>query len=921
MKIITDLIIKQKNSSSVFVFPSEAAAAARRREFLRNSGCGAVRNERFISWDRFKENITMHDRTDKPVNSIMRRIFASDIVRRNSEERIFIRLIPEAYRSQAGGFTDTVYIALPELESLVRSLEGRDNVIDPELSSDYHKLYHLYIDFMKANSFFEPSWELPELKAIGRECYIICPEIIEDFSEYEDILSSAGCVFIPAEEPKLPAFRLFENSAVETDSVLNEITSLLAEGSEASDITVTVADDSTAELFLAGARLRGLPINYRKGKPLAAYPAGRLPELLRACRNSDYSITSMKNLLLYRAFIWQEANTAAALIRFGIENRCLKNTSSGPSGDVWAKRLRTIASNSEKIPESCRRDAMLAFYRKLRAGIERVTVAGDFKTLSREFQVFVAAFLDTESGNWDAECEMVFQRTREVLSSLREVEDSIESIQITDPLGLWIEVLNEKIYVRQQPEAGIAVFPYRVSALINPLHHFIIGCSHDASIVASSSFSFLTDQQRRDTGAVELNMTDDFAGIYAASGADVRFSCSTETQSGTALPPAYFIAGGGIERVVSAGQDDDFYRAPVQAENLWWERACSAGTLLSNAGPLPGLSNLQIDGFSYAAASFMEPKGFDATKDIFPREVAAESIVPALSDGDGGFFRASATRLNNWSSCRFSMFLADVLGIHEDEYILRAEDPWTAGSVMHDVLYDFFDTLRSAGESFRYHGNSSRYEAMISESVERVFLEWEKSGNYFYGPAWDSLKRRVLEDLLSFPAAEAEYFEGLHPELLEHWLEFNLEEQAIRVFGKVDRISTGERGAVIVDYKKKWDRQRRPKFISEDESGSLLPPEKGYQLPLYILLARENGMIVDSATYYSITGRAHHPVSGNGGELSEEDVERLCSFTLDETGRMAEACRAGDFTVEPRCDGCGFRAVCRKRFNIGWVSE
>ena len=919
MKIITDLIIQEKNSNSIFVFPSEAAAVARRREFLNVSGKYAVKNDRFLSWDRFKEKITLHDREDKPVNSILRRIFAADIIRRNSEEQLFSRLIPPEYRTRAGAFSDSIYLTLPDLEPLVRRMESGERVFEVGLSADFHKLYHLYIDFMRTNALFEPSWERPELIGIDGGCYIICPEIIDDFSEYEMMLKKAGCRLVGFSGQPAAGIRLFENSVVETDTVINEITELLNSGTVFQDIAVTAADENTAELFLSKAALRGLPVNYRSGKPLSGYPAGRLPELLRACRNSSYSLTSMKDLLMFRAFVWKEADTAAALVRFGIENRCLKNTSPRPQGDVWANRLKSIWINDAELPPQCSRKAMLEFYRKLRAGIEKITAAAGFEELSREFQVFVSTFLKTGAEDWDPECEKVFQRTREVLSSLREVENRMEGIVIPDALGLWIEILNEKIYVQQLTETGIALFPYRVSALVNPRYHFIIGCSNDASLAVSTDFSFLTDQQRRDIGASEHNMTDDFIAVYASSGDDVRFTCSTDTFGGTALPPGYFIERSAIERLRSAGQDEDFYSDPVQAENRWWVRACGAGIRLDEAGGLPRLSAQQLEGFSYASASFMEAKDFDAADKAFPAEVVSGKLIPAVSDKDNGFFRVSATSLNRWSVCRFNMLLSDILGISEDEYILRAEDPLTAGSVMHDVLYDFFLAVRESGEPFRFSGNGDRYKSMITESTERVFAEWEGSRNYFYGPAWESLKRRVLHDLQFFPAAEAEYFDGLKPGILEEWLEFNIEEKAVRVFGKVDRISTGAEGSVIVDYKKRWDKQSRAKFISEDEAGNLLPPEKGYQLPLYILLAERNGMSVDAASYYSIATGSHYPVSGGFGVLDDDDVESLCNLTLDEISCMAEVCRGGDFTAETRCDGCGFRAVCRKRFNVRWI--
>ncbi len=196
MKSISDLITDRINSNSVFVFPSEAAASGRRRELLKSGGCRAVRNERFLSWDKFKENITLHNRADKPVNSVLRRIFAGDVTERNSTNPMFRRLIPDEYRGHTGTFSDTVLRILPELDMLVRVLDENPG-FDSELKADYIKLYHEYTGFLDANGFFEPSWEKPDLGRLDRDYYIIGPEIIEDFGEYRDLLTAAGCSFIP----------------------------------------------------------------------------------------------------------------------------------------------------------------------------------------------------------------------------------------------------------------------------------------------------------------------------------------------------------------------------------------------------------------------------------------------------------------------------------------------------------------------------------------------------------------------------------------------------------------------------------------------------------------------------------------------------------------------------------------------------
>ena len=149
MKTVSDLIIAEKDTASVFVFPSEAAASNWRKDYLRLTGVKAVRNSRFLSWDRFKESITLHNRTDKPVNSVIRRMFSSDLAEKNSRSQFFTKLIPQEYSKLSASFTDSLMRIIPELHRFINMLDVDTVSVGAELSADYRKLYHEYTRFMK----------------------------------------------------------------------------------------------------------------------------------------------------------------------------------------------------------------------------------------------------------------------------------------------------------------------------------------------------------------------------------------------------------------------------------------------------------------------------------------------------------------------------------------------------------------------------------------------------------------------------------------------------------------------------------------------------------------------------------------------------------------------------------------------------
>jgi CRISPR/Cas system-associated exonuclease Cas4 (RecB family) len=470
---------------------------------------------------------------------------------------------------------------------------------------------------------------------------------------------------------------------------------------------------------------------------------------------------------------------------------------------------------------------------------------------------------------------------------------------------LWIEILQEKIYVKRRDEPGINLYPYRVSAGIKPAVHFVIGLSHDSSNIVSKTFGFMTEQQRKGIDAGEQNMSDDFLNIYSESGERVWFSCSTETPGGVSVPPAVFLEDDAVERV---NLTEKKAGTPFVNENLWW-----AGGLES---PTPALTPFQKKGFEYARKTFMLPVEFDAAETPFPQGEIRDMLTEQLTD-EAGLLRTSASALNNWQYCPFKFLFSMVLDVNADEYVLKPEDNMTAGLILHEILHDFFSILKGQNKSFS-GAETEAYREIIKRVSEEVFDRWEKSKNRFFGPAWDALKRRAFLELSRYPEAEAEYYEGMKPVYLEKWFDFVLEEEKIRVGGFIDRISESSEGAVIVDYKKRWQKKPKAEFIQYDENGSLQTPEAGFQLPFYILLASEAGMNIIGSSYYGIAEAQHYPVTGNNGVINEKETEDLCSLTSAAIREMAESVRGGEYQATETCDGCDYRAVCRKKFIIRW---
>ena len=110
------------NECAIFVFPSDIAATLWREKALSITNAGTLPSERFIAWDRFKEDAVKASVAGKsPVSALLRKLYALDFTRRNaqsfiSENQPFLTtLIPPQYAEDGSLFAKSLARILPQL--------------------------------------------------------------------------------------------------------------------------------------------------------------------------------------------------------------------------------------------------------------------------------------------------------------------------------------------------------------------------------------------------------------------------------------------------------------------------------------------------------------------------------------------------------------------------------------------------------------------------------------------------------------------------------------------------------------------------------------------------------------------------------------------------------------------------------------
>ncbi|NBF40156.1 MAG: hypothetical protein GVY14_07040, partial [Spirochaetes bacterium] len=316
-----------RRSSVVFVFPSEVAAAFWRAETARRGPARAVRVDRFISWDTFKEQV-LQERADLvPVNRTTRMLFADAVIYENADRPFLSRIVDPRYAGDADAFASDIESLLPTLATLTSGKVYGG--LEVRLRSDVDELSRRYRSFLDAHGLFEPAWEVQRLEPGRREYVIFHPRLITDFAEFEQALrdhpavrlvggaggsvgvargGAGGAAGAGAESADAgaatagedaaaagPVMREYETSRAEIRDLCAHLEALLDDGVASRDIAVTVCGTDAFLTYLESAcRRRSIPTSLRAGKPLTSYPAGRLFENLRALPQTDYGLDAMQ---------------------------------------------------------------------------------------------------------------------------------------------------------------------------------------------------------------------------------------------------------------------------------------------------------------------------------------------------------------------------------------------------------------------------------------------------------------------------------------------------------------------------------------------------------------------------------------------------------------------------------------------------
>jgi len=993
--------------NSLFIFPTDVAASrwadhllrlktyARRDNANANANAssdaavsGTVAMEKFIAWDTFKQNSVRSKVKDrKSVPSVMRKMFMAALIRENAEicagekEPIFTSLIQPEWARQADSYTGWLSGILPQLGIWFRQATGlalaqidedSGRKAGGDFSGDDRDMYNLalrYKRFLEKHGLFEPAWETPPFEDTGKECFIFFPESLTDFSEYRELLAASPhvkTIHADSETKDCDVFYYTNARSEITEAALYIIALHENQKTPWDAISVSIPDTGNYGPYVFREfDNRNIPYVRQSGKPLSSYPAGQFFAALSGCSSENFSFASLTALLLNQHLPWKEDDKIQALIKFGIDNNCIRSwAEEAPVQKEDLTTEDTEVHGEKKLEINVWEDAfencadgfawLYGFFKKLKLMINAARYAASFAEIRKHYFEFRASFFDMEKCL--EETDLVLSRCITELNYLVEIEGSYPEARVPDPYTFFTDYLEDTSYLAQQTSSGVAILPYRTAAPAPFDCHIVLGANQDSLSAVFSFLSFLPRNKREKLGISDNDASQVFITLHRFnSRLPAAFFCSEQTFTNYAIPHSALKT----ELKPRLRYSDDPDLGHKFAADLYRDESKLYASLNSPAGgqaePASKIHANQKQGFNEWRQRRKSPVNSGDNGDNPFLEHIRNRFLYKGDDGElAGKYGVSSSSLGVYFKCPLKFIFERVLKIQnvEIETSLMANE--TAGIVYHKIINLFLEELMKEGEviapplsknnTYPKYILPKPYRDILMDKTEIVFNSFPRlSDDRDDKPVMSMLTTRLLRaekdlfysQLEKFFAKFILFFAGFSVAASEG--RYTLGKKFYYLNGHIDCILEDRRkdskdngSLVIVDFKTK-------KMPPLSDCIGLNDGLRDFQLPMYIRLAeKEFGKKVNTALFFSIVdaepevlfGAIQDSISGKIIPAKDQDrvtrgsdeYERVMGEFDKKAEQFATEIINGTFAFSPShwelCQECGYNRICRTLYKV-----
>ncbi len=891
-----------KDRNTYFVFPTQVSADSWAEASLRQPGIDAIEKDRYLGWDTFIDRITQKNipLAKKKADSRLRLLWGLLILEEQSKTP-FLRGLVKPGMSSALTAASIFAKQAPTLRDLSFELRRLPPgcLIDEDEVADYAALSERYSRFLEDNGVYESSHLSPAKEEKNR--YILFePSLMPRYDKRAEILKKFLSVEIFSESASEMALFKFETFREELQSVLANCASLLDGGLQPADIAMSIPA-STPEIrahIRSLAKQYALPMDFREGQPLSAYPFGKLLLSLSRAASEGFSLRTLRKLFDRGAFIWKNESIASDLIRFASRYNIPEFSIDGQyMSDLWKKTLSLCPDPGSQV---------ISLYSSLNKIAHSMTSARSFNTLRRAIHDFKDNFLEKPLSN--SEADRTLQRVLEELDALDQWHSHIGNPTLAaSPLDTLLLALDVTRYTNDESVNAISVFPYHIGMLIATPVHFVMDVSQDSLEPALGHFSRVPKEMRG-----QLNEPDVSEALLSSFNAVNAVYCHAEKGlAGYSVPHPYFLRKGARQAKIGADQIPELADA---AESRAWRD--------SAAGDLP--AQLPADRKNAAMDCFSAMRTGDQ-RVLSPakggRKLDSAQLLKLPSCNAAPLFKISPGKLKNLMQCPFKWFLTCVPDIDKGP---SAVANITEGSLTHALIRSLLQDIALKDGGFSA-ARKDEYEGWIDSAFRQALRQVMRQNGPAVEPAMEAALPKIRDRIARILDFETGFkADGWSIGDFEIPLARKFEELGLSLEGRADRISRKQgsgdpatpRGeeCAIIDYKKNSTPKKKEFLVNQNgELGD-------FQIASYAAILEGEGESVELALYWSIEESKAVVVFGPGGcrpSREEFDPEReALAVALRKASGIIKDGSFLSITPSPAsCAACPMRPICRAHFS------
>ena len=283
-----------------------------------------------------------------------------------------------------------------------------------------------------------------------------------------------------------------------------------------------------------------------------------------------------------------------------------------------------------------------------------------------------------------------------------DLEQEFPQIQVPDPFGFFLQVLEEKEYLAQTRQRGVSVVPYRLAASAPAGCHIVVGASQKDITLVFQQLGFLSQLKRNRLGLTDVNPSDAFIALYQGhSSQPVRFTAAEKSFSGYAIPH------NGLEAVKQEGltQQDSGEQNLSKQDFLTGEAAIFQAVRQGQQHQQDFVPTyIQKEGFLYWQQRVQAVAGSKSVDFHFPHweeniKAKLQTYVPQDSDQNHKPLRISQTHLNEFFTCPRKWYFNRILSLKEpDTQAQLMRDAWM-GTIYHEIIRQYLEPLQRCGST------------------------------------------------------------------------------------------------------------------------------------------------------------------------------------------------------------------------------